>query len=53
MHAVVFVFNQLRRTETELQTEADEGCPWEKLEVQTEINGVQVLIQTGICTIKG
>ena len=26
----------LWRTETELQTEADEGDPWEKLEVQTK-----------------
>ena len=26
----------LWRTETELQTKADEGGPWEKLEVQTE-----------------
>lgn len=46
MHAVVFVLSQLWRTQTELQTEADEGCPWKKLEVQTEINDVQVLIQT-------
>jgi len=23
----------------------DEGCPWEKLEVQTERNGVQMLFQ--------
>jgi len=37
---------KLWRTETELQTEADEGGPWEKLEVQTERNGAQMLLQT-------